>query len=156
MVASLIRQESEFNPAVISYANAWGLMQLLPRVGAELARKDGIRHFDHNDLLNPNVNIRLGTQYLRQTLNKFDNKPEFAFAAYNAGDDRVVDWRSGAPFHGMDEFVESIPFTETREYVQGIVRNEMIYRDLAAHHTAPKDSSTATKASAGDGAKGME
>lgn len=157
MVASLIRQESEFNPAVISYANAWGLMQLLPRVGAELARKDGIRHFDHNDLLNPSVNIRLGTQYLRQTLDKFDNKPEFAFAAYNAGDDRVVDWRSGAPFHGMDEFVESIPFTETREYVQGIVRNEMIYRDLAAHHSAPKDSSAAaTKASAGDGAKGMQ
>jgi soluble lytic murein transglycosylase len=156
MVASLIRQESEFNPTVISYANAWGLMQLLPRVGAELARKDGIRHFDHNDLLNPSVNIRLGTQYLRQTLNKFDNKPEFAFAAYNAGDDRVVDWRSGAPFHGMDEFVESIPFTETREYVQGIVRNEMIYRDLAAHHTGSKNSSTATKASADDGAKGME
>lgn len=157
MVASLIRQESEFNPAVISYANAWGLMQLLPRVGAELARKGGIRHFDHNDLLNPSVNIRLGTQYLRQTLDKFDNKPEFAFAAYNAGDDRVVDWRSGAPFHGMDEFVESIPFTETREYVQGIVRNEMIYRDLAAHHTAPKDSSAAaTKASTGDGAKGLQ
>ena len=50
----------------------------------------------------------------------------------------MVDWRSGAPFHGMDEFVESIPFTETREYVQGIVRNEMIYRDLAAHRPASK------------------
>jgi soluble lytic murein transglycosylase len=156
MVASLIRQESEFNPTVVSYANAWGLMQLLPRVGAELAHKDGIRHFDHNDLLNPNVNIRLGTQYLRQTLNKFDNKPEYAFAAYNAGDDRVADWKSGAPFHGMDEFVESIPFTETREYVQGIVRNEMIYRDLAAHHTVSKDPSTATKASTAAGAKGMQ
>ena len=155
MVASLIRQESEFNPAVISYANAWGLMQLLPRVGAELARKDGIRHFDHNDLLNPTVNIRLGTQYLRQTLDKFDNKPEYAFAAYNAGDDRVVDWHSGAPFHGMDEFVESIPFTETREYVQGIVRNEMIYRALSAHSTTTKTPSTANKASSSD-AKGME
>ncbi len=156
MVASLIRQESEFNPTVVSYANAWGLMQLLPRVGAELARKDGIRHFDHNELLNPTVNIRLGTQYLRQTLNKFDNQPEYAFAAYNAGDDRVVDWRSGAPFHGIDEFVESIPFTETREYVQGIVRNEMIYRDLAAHRTGSKAPSTATKVSTADAAKGME
>jgi soluble lytic murein transglycosylase len=56
----------------------------------------------------------------------------------------------------MDEFVESIPFTETREYVQGIVRNEMIYRDLAAHRTVPKDSSTATKSSTPDGAKGMQ
>ena len=156
MVASLIRQESEFNPTVVSYANAWGLMQLLPRVGAELARRDGIRHFDHNELLDPVVNIRLGTQYLRQTLDKFDDKPEYAFAAYNAGDDRVVDWRSGAPFHGIDEFVESIPFTETREYVQGIVRNEMIYRDLAAHHTVTKAPSTATKRSTADATKGME
>ena len=156
MVASLIRQESEFNPTVVSYANAWGLMQLLPRVGAEMAHKDGIRHFDHNELLNPVVNIKLGTKYLRQILDKFDDKPEYAFAAYNAGDDRVVDWRSGAPFHGMDEFVESIPFTETREYVQGIVRNEMIYRDLAAHRTATKAPSTATKASTADAAKGME
>ena len=152
MVASLIRQESEFNPTVVSYANAWGLMQLLPKVGAEMAHKDGIRHFDHNELLDPVVNIKLGTKYLRQTLDKFDDKPEYAFAAYNAGDDRVVDWRSGAPFHGMDEFVESIPFTETREYVQGIVRNEMIYRDLAAHRTGTKAPSTATKASASDGA----
>ena len=151
MVASLIRQESEFNPTVISYANAWGLMQLLPRVGAEMARKDGIRHFDHNELLNPVINIKLGTKYLKQTLDKFDDKQEYAFAAYNAGDDRVTDWRSGAPFHGMDEFVESIPFTETREYVQAIVRNEMIYRDLAAHQAT----STASSAS-GSGTKGME
>ena len=156
MVASLIRQESEFNPTVVSHANAWGLMQLLPSVGSEMAHKDGIRHFDHNELLDPVVNIKLGTKYLRQTLNKFDDKPEYAFAAYNAGDDRVVDWRSGAPFHGIDEFVESIPFTETREYVQGIVRNEMIYRDLAAHHAPSKAPSTATKASTADAAKGME
>ena len=156
MVASLIRQESEFNPTVVSHANAWGLMQLLPSVGSEMAHKDGIRHFDHNELLDPVVNIKLGTKYLRQTLNKFDDKPEYAFAAYNAGDDRVVDWRSGAPFHGIDEFVESIPFTETREYVQGIVRNEMIYRDLAAHRAPSKAPSAATKASTADAAKGME
>jgi soluble lytic murein transglycosylase len=152
MVAALIRQESEFNPTVVSHANAWGLMQLLPTVGAEMAHKDGIRHFDHNELLNPVVNIRLGTRYLKQTLDKFGDKPEYAFAAYNAGDDRVQDWRSGAPFHGMDEFVESIPFTETREYVQGIVRNEMIYRDLAAH---PKATVTGPMA-AGAQAKGMQ
>jgi soluble lytic murein transglycosylase len=156
MVASLIRQESEFNPTVVSYANAWGLMQLLPRVGAEMAHQDGLRHFDHNELLDPVVNIKLGTRYLRQTLDKFEDKPEYAFAAYNAGDDRVVDWKSGAPFHGIDEFVESIPFTETREYVQGIVRNEMIYRDLAAQRTATKAPSTATKAAAPDASKGME
>jgi soluble lytic murein transglycosylase len=156
MVASLIRQESEFNPTVISYANAWGLMQLLPRVGAEMAHKDGIHHFDHNELLNPTVNIKLGTKYLRQTLDKFDDKPEYAFAAYNAGDDRVTDWRGGAPYHGMDEFVESIPFTETREYVQAIVRNEMIYRDLAARRTGTGTSTTTASAKASSAAKGME
>jgi soluble lytic murein transglycosylase len=153
MVASLIRQESEFNPTVVSYANAWGLMQLLPSVGSEMARKDGIHHFDHNELLDPVVNIKLGTKYLRQTLDKFDDKPEYAFAAYNAGDDRVTDWRSGAPFHGIDEFVESIPFTETREYVQGIVRNEMIYRDLATHVTSTTTTGSSKSSSA---AKGME
>ncbi|HEX6770978.1 MAG TPA: transglycosylase SLT domain-containing protein [Acidobacteriaceae bacterium] len=154
MVASLIRQESEFNPTVISYANAWGLMQLLPRVGAEMAHKDGIRHFDHNELLNPLVNIKLGTKYLREMLDQLDDKPEYAFAAYNAGADRVTDWRSGAPFHGMDEFVESIPFTETREYVQAIVRNEMIYRDLAAHTAASTSTTASTKS--GSAAKGLQ
>lgn len=154
MVASLIRQESEFNPTVISYANAWGLMQLLPHVGAEMAHKDGIHHFDSNELLNPLVNIKLGTKYLRQTLDKFEDKQEYAFAAYNAGDNRVTDWRAGAPYHGMDEFVESIPFTETREYVQAIVRNEMIYRDLAAHHASTSTTTTAS-AKASSAAKGM-
>lgn len=136
MVAALIRQESEFNATVVSHANAWGLMQLLPTVGAEMAHKEGIRHFDHNELLDPAVNIKLGTLYLKQTLDKFGGKPEYAFAAYNAGDDRVLDWESIGNYHGMDEFVESIPFTETRDYVQGIVRNQMIYRELAGRPAA--------------------
>ncbi len=146
MVAALIRQESEFNPTVVSHANAWGLMQLLPSVGSEMAHKEGIRHFDHNQLLDPATNIRLGTLYLKQTLDKFGGKPEYAFAAYNAGDDRVLDWQSIGGYHGLDEFVESIPFTETREYVQGIVRNQMIYRELAARPAAPATVAAATPA----------
>lgn len=130
MVASLIRQESEFNPGVVSYANAYGLMQLLPRVGRQLARKEGIRHFSTRDLLNPEMNIRLGCLYLRQMLDEFSNHPEYAFAAYNAGDNRVQDWQSSGQFKNMDVFVESIPFTQTRNYVQSIVRNEEIYRNL--------------------------
>ena len=130
MVASLIRQESEFNPSAISYANAWGLMQLLPNVGHDLARQAGIRHFDKRDLLDPNVNIRLGCIYLKQMLDKFGDHPEYAFAAYNAGDSRVVDWKSNGNYTAMDEFVESIPFTQTREYVQAIIRNEGIYREI--------------------------
>ncbi len=130
MVASLIRQESEFNAAAVSRANAWGLMQLLPSVGRSMAKEEGDRHFREDQLLDPNTNIRLGTRYLGQILSKFGGKPEYAFAAYNAGDDRVANWQGAGSYNGMDEFVESIPFTETREYVQAILRNEAIYREL--------------------------
>ncbi|MGA8160592.1 MAG: transglycosylase SLT domain-containing protein [Acidobacteriaceae bacterium] len=130
MVASLIRQETEFNPGAVSNKSAYGLMQLLPSVGRAMAREEGIHHFETSELLNPATNIRLGTLYLREMLEKFNNQPEYAFAAYNAGDDRVTDWQSIGNYHGIDEFVESIPFTETREYVQAILRNEEIYREL--------------------------
>jgi len=130
MVAALIRQETEFNPGAISNKSAYGLMQLLPSVGKSMAKEEGIHHFATNDLLDPNTNIRLGTRYLRQTLEKFNSQPEYTFAAYNAGDSRVTDWQAIGNYKGMDEFVESIPFTETREYVQAIIRNEQIYREL--------------------------
>jgi soluble lytic murein transglycosylase len=130
MVASLIRQESEFNPGAISNKDAYGLMQLLPSVGKELAKHEGIHHFETRDLLDPDTNIRLGSLYLKQTLDKFGDHPEYAFAAYNAGDDRVTAWQAIGPYRDMDEFVESIPFSETRNYVQSILRNEGIYREL--------------------------
>ncbi|MGC2160514.1 MAG: transglycosylase SLT domain-containing protein [Silvibacterium sp.] len=145
MVASLIRQESEFNPGAISYANAYGLMQVLPRVGKDLAKKAGIRHFEDRDLLDPATNIRLGCIYLRQTLDKFGDRPEYAFAAYNAGDSRVLDWQAAGQFHDMDVFVESIPFTQTRDYVQAILRNESIYRELDKAQTQQPTSATEAK-----------
>ena len=130
LVASLIRQESEFNPSAISYANAYGLMQLLPAVGKSLAREEGITHFETFQLLDPTTNIKLGTKYLRKMLDRFGGVQEYALAAYNAGDERVADWQAAGPYHGIDEFVESIPFTQTRDYVQGILRNEDIYRSI--------------------------
>ncbi len=132
LVASLIRQESEFNPAVVSYANAYGLMQLLPSVGKAMAREEGMSHFETFQLLDPATNIRLGTRYLRKMIDRFGGVPEYALAAYNAGDERVADWQAAGPYHGIDEFVESIPFTQTREYVQGILRNEEIYKSIDA------------------------
>jgi soluble lytic murein transglycosylase len=129
-VASLIRQESEFNPSVISYANAYGLMQLLPSVGRSMAHEEGISHFETFQLLDPAMNIRLGTRYLRKMMDKFGGVQEYALAAYNAGDTRVVDWQSAGPYSGMDEFVESIPFTQTREYVEAILRNEETYKAI--------------------------
>ncbi len=129
-VASLIRQESEFNPSAISPANAYGLMQLLPSVGRSMAREEGMRNFQTFQLLDPATNIRLGTRYLRQTLNKFGGVKEYALAAYNAGDERVTDWRAGESNQGIDEFVESIPFSETRIYVESILRDMATYKAI--------------------------
>jgi soluble lytic murein transglycosylase len=136
LVASLIRQESEFNPAIISYANAYGLMQVEPSTGRMLARQEGIGGFSTNQLLNPELNLRLGTRYFKQLLDRFGGVPEYALAAYNAGESRVVDWQAAGPYRGMDEFVESIPFTQTREYVQAIMRNVEMYRALDAGATS--------------------
>ncbi len=130
LVVSLIRQESEFNPNAVSYANAWGLMQLLPSVGRIMAREEGMPHFQTFQLLDPETNIRLGTRYLRQMIDRFGGVEEYALAAYNAGDNRVVDWEAAGPYSGIDEFVESIPFTQTRDYVQAILRNEETYRAI--------------------------
>jgi soluble lytic murein transglycosylase len=132
LVAALIRQESEFNPSAISPANAYGLMQLLPAVGKSMAREEGIKHFETFQLLDPATNIRLGTRYLRQTLNKFGGVKEYALAAYNAGDERVTDWRSGEHSQDIDEFVESIPFSETRIYVESILRDIATYKAIDA------------------------
>jgi peptidoglycan lytic transglycosylase len=137
LVASLIRQESEFDPSAISYANAYGLMQLLPSVGRRMAREEGIDHFQTFQLLDPAMNIRLGTRYLRQMLDRFGGVQEYALAAYNAGDSRVTQWQAAGPYSGMDEFVESIPFTQTREYVEAILRNVETYKaidDFARTH----------------------
>jgi soluble lytic murein transglycosylase len=130
LVASLIRQESEFNPSAVSRANALGLMQLLPAVGKELAREEGMSHFQSFQLFDPATNIRLGTRDLRKTLDRFGGVTEYALAAYNAGNERVVDWQAAGPYEGMDEFVESIPFTQTREYVESILRNVETYRAI--------------------------
>ena len=145
LVASLIRQESEFDPSVISYKSAYGLMQLLPSVGKEMAHEEGMTHFAAFQLLDPVTNIRLGTRYLRQMLDKFGGVEEYALAAYNAGDYRVTDWQAAGPYAGIDEFVESIPFTQTREYVQAILRNEETYK--AIDNFARARSETATSAS---------
>ncbi len=129
LVASLIRQESEFNPNAISHMNAWGLMQLLPKTGKAVAKQVKLKHFNTNQLLTPSINLELGTRYFRGMVDRFGSF-EYALAAYNAGDDRVKDWLADGKYRDPQEFVESIPFTETREYVQAILRNANVYRQL--------------------------
>ncbi len=145
LVASLIRQESEFNPNAVSYANAYGLMQLLPSVGRTMAREEGITHFQTFQLLDPETNIRLGTRYLREMIDRFGGVQEYALAAYNAGDNRVAEWQAAGPYSGMDEFIESIPFTQTREYVQAILRNEETYRAIDEYARAQSSMKTAAR-----------
>ena len=128
-VAGLIRQESEFNPGAKSRANAYGLMQLLPVTGREMGRKQGIA-VRTAALLDPVTNIRLGTQFLRTQLDRWMGDWYQTLAAYNAGPSRVRDWTNGAVFREPAEFVESIPFNETREYVQAVLRNADMYREL--------------------------
>jgi len=132
LVAALIRQESEFNPGAVSRANALGLMQLLPRVGRGEARELHLWRYSTRLLLTPAVNLRLGTRYFRKMIDEYNGRVEYALAAYNAGTNRVDDWLAAGNYRDNAEFVESIPFTETREYVQAILRNADIYRQLYA------------------------
>ena len=132
LVASLIRQESEFNAGAVSRANAYGLMQLLPSVGKSIAKKRGLKGFNAGQLLVPAVNLQLGTINLRQVLDRYGGQAEYALAAYNAGDVPVRQWMSSNDYKDTPEFIESIPYTETREYVQAILRNREMYRALYA------------------------
>jgi len=128
-VAGLIRQESEFNPAARS-AFAYGLMQLRPSTGKELGRTDGIKVANTGMLLNPTLNIKLGTQYLRGQLSHWDGDWVKTLAAYNAGPTRVRQWLDQFGYGDAAEFIENIPFDETRNYVQAVLRNGQIYREL--------------------------
>ncbi|HEX7175690.1 MAG TPA: transglycosylase SLT domain-containing protein [Pyrinomonadaceae bacterium] len=128
-VAGLIRQESVFNPRVSSHADAHGLMQLIPGTARMMARRVGSeRAISVEALYDAPFNIKLGTAYLREQLDRF-GRIEYVAAAYNAGPGRAVAWRASLPAE-MDEWTEAVPFRETRGYVQGVVRNGLQYRRL--------------------------
>jgi len=128
LVAGLIRQESAFQPRSVSRAKAIGLMQILPGTGKILARQLRIP-YSRSKLFDPEYNLRLGTKYLANLVAMFGSE-EPALAAYDAGEDRIAGWQAQRRYDEMAEFIESIPITETREYVQIISRNASIYRRL--------------------------
>jgi soluble lytic murein transglycosylase len=129
LVAGLIRQESEFNPDARSRANAYGLTQVRPGTGRTYARKLGMR-FTNRMLFQPAANLKIGTSILRSMLDQNDGKLEQTLAGYNAGPHRLAEWTTWGPWREPAEFVESIPFTETRDYVQAVLRNADMYRRL--------------------------
>jgi soluble lytic murein transglycosylase len=128
-VAGLIRQETVFITRARSSARAYGLMQLLIPTGSLTAKKYGLsRSITEESLYEPRLNIQLGTAYLRDQIDKF-GRIEYVAAAYNAGPNRVVQWRTSLPAE-IDEWAEAVPFKETRGYVQGVVRNRLQYQRL--------------------------
>jgi soluble lytic murein transglycosylase len=130
-VAGLIRQETEFNPSAASRAKAYGLMQLVLPTGREMGRKQGISVTSPRSLFEPSTNIRLGTAYLKQQLGRWNDDWTQTLAAYNAGPGRVRQWLGwGLQYHEPAEFIESIPFNETRDYVQAVLRNADMYRSI--------------------------
>lgn len=129
LLAALIRQESNFTPHATSVAGARGLMQLMPSVGASIARGAGIAPWDAVLLYQADVNVQLGVRHLSGSLRKYPQTGQ-ALAAYNAGDSRVARWRTKAGGNDEELFVERIPFVETRDYVRIILRNRELYRSL--------------------------
>jgi soluble lytic murein transglycosylase len=141
LVAGLIRQESEFNPRAVSRAGALGLMQVMPATGQDLARRLGVGGFSKTRLFDPDISLRFGTYHLKEVINQFNGDLEIALAAYNAGATRAKTWISWRDFPEPAAFVETIPFTETRGYVQAVLRNRETYRKIydgsTARTTAP-------------------
>ncbi len=132
LLAGLIRQESEFNPRAVSPAGARGLMQILPTTGRQLGRTLKAGNIRAASLFNADLNIRLGAYYFRSLIDGWQGSEEAALASYNSGKQRVDDWMTWASYREPAEFVESIPFTETRTYVQAVLRNAWMYRRIYA------------------------
>ncbi|HEY7059761.1 MAG TPA: transglycosylase SLT domain-containing protein [Vicinamibacterales bacterium] len=129
VMAALIAQESTFDPGAHSSANAWGLMQIVPSTGRRLAPAIGIRRFRTPMLTNADTNIRLGTLYFSRLVEQFGGT-YYALASYNAGESRVVRWKSERPGLDEDEFIDDIPFPETQNYVKRILGTAEDYRRL--------------------------
>jgi soluble lytic murein transglycosylase len=128
LIAGLIRQESAFEAKALSHAGAIGLMQVEPTTALKVARQLRVR-YARARLTDPGYNLQLGSRYLANLIQAFGT-PEAALAAYNAGEDHVMQWTTGQNYLETAEFVESIPFTETREYVQIVIRNSEVYRQV--------------------------
>ena len=128
LVYALIRAESSFSPAIKSHAGAIGLMQMMPATAKQTAREKGA--FNPQRLTIPEYNIRLGTRHLRDLMKEYDGDVVHVAAAYNAGATALERWRKNMKGLKKDEFIESIPYQETRDYVKKVYASAAIYRQL--------------------------
>ena len=129
LVLSIMREESGFRPEAMSPNGARGLLQIMAPTGERLARSVGRESFSVEDLFEPEINIQLGSHYLGELTEQFGGRLSAAIASYNAGPDRVSQWVTD--HHGEDdEWVESIPYTQTRNYVKRVLRSLQAYQIL--------------------------
>lgn len=129
LVYAIMREESGYRAKVVSPVGARGLMQIMPTTGQRLAESMGLDAYDDEDLFEPQTNIALGSHYLAQLSKQFDGRLSAAIASYNAGPEAVSEWARTAPADD-DEWVESIPYDQTREYVRRVLRSMHAYRVL--------------------------
>jgi len=133
LVFSVIREESRFNPKTLSWARAHGLMQIIPRTGYDVASLLRIKPYYSKRLYDPEINIKMGCYYLSILMKKFDGNKMLALAAYNGGPNNVKRWLNAwRSRHGdnldVDEFVENIPLSETKRYVQKVMKSYSEYK----------------------------
>jgi len=136
-VWAIMRAESLFRPDVISPVGAKGLMQIMPYTGANLARLRGDDSFHAEDLFIPETNVALGSQYLSRLGRIFGNSFPVVAASYNAGPHRVKGWLMNFGHLEVDEFIEHIPFVETRNYVKRVLSNQFFYHALYENKMKP-------------------
>jgi len=133
-VYGIVRQESAFMDVAVSHAGAKGLMQLMPATAKMVARSIGLKL---NDIYDDRTNVKLGTTYLKQQLDKFDGNYMLATAAYNAGPGRAKSWAASNPCISPDIWVELVPFTETRNYVKYVLTYTAIYEGRLGRPLTP-------------------
>jgi soluble lytic murein transglycosylase len=129
LVYAVMREESGYRPEVVSISGARGLLQIMPETGEQLALRESLEQFSPDDLFIPSINIQLGSAYLEQLMMRFDGRKSAAIASYNAGPEAVSGWLTAGPFED-DEWVEAIPYDQTREYVKRVLRSLHVYRAL--------------------------
>ena len=155
-VYGLIRQESRFNEDIRSSAGASGLMQLMPATARWVARKVGMNDYSYSRVTEVDVNLRLGTSYLRMVLDDLDGHPALASAAYNAGPKRPRAWRAALSREVEGAiFAESIPFNETRDYVKKVMSNAVVYGALLDEQTPSLKGRLGTVAPKSAGSTGL-
>jgi soluble lytic murein transglycosylase-like protein/TolA-binding protein len=129
-VISMIREESGYDADAISHAGAYGLMQIMPVTGEDVAQRLKINSFEPKMLFEPEINIQIGTWYMKNLMDTFDNNHALVSGAYNGGQGRMKQWLEELNLSDMDEFIEDIPIDETRRHIKKVMDSYYIYKEL--------------------------